>query len=116
MTKQKSLFEDKNVELQDLSSMIKNDIKLLNDEISKLQNMSKNRSISRQNNLKSHSSNIVLTLQSRLAQMSNNFRETLKVRTESLKQEKTRRNQFSNDYGAGGQQLRNRFIVQGKLN
>lgn len=45
--------------------------------------------------LQSHSSSVVLALQSKLASMSTDFKQILEVRTENLKQQKNRRDQFS---------------------
>jgi len=44
--------------------------------------------------LVSHSSNMVLAVQSKLASMSTDFKQILEVRTENLKHQKTRREQF----------------------
>ena len=43
----------------------------------------------------SHSSGVVVQLQSKLASMSNNFKQVLEVRTENLKSQKSRAEQFS---------------------
>lgn len=43
--------------------------------------------------LLSHSSNMVLALQAKLANMSTDFKQVLEVRTENLKQQKSRRDQ-----------------------
>ena len=43
----------------------------------------------------SHSSTVVVTLQSRLASMTNSFKEVLEVRTENLKESKSRQEMFS---------------------
>ena len=43
----------------------------------------------------SHSSGVVVQLQAKLASMSNNFKQVLEVRTENLKSQKSRAEQFS---------------------
>ena len=43
----------------------------------------------------SHTSGVVVQLQAKLASMSNNFKEVLEVRTENLKSQKSRAEQFS---------------------
>ena len=43
----------------------------------------------------SHSSSVVVQLQSKLAAMSNNFKQVLEVRTENLKSQRSRAEQFS---------------------
>ena len=47
------------------------------------------------NNQKSHSSNVVVALQSKLASMTNSFKDVLEVRTENLKESRTRQDMFS---------------------
>ena len=43
----------------------------------------------------SHSTSVVVQLQSKLATMSNNFKQVLEVRTENLKSQRSRAEQFS---------------------
>uniref|UniRef100_A0A6M2DR48 Putative snare protein sed5/syntaxin 5 n=1 Tax=Xenopsylla cheopis TaxID=163159 RepID=A0A6M2DR48_XENCH len=96
LAKRKSLFDDRGSEIQELTYIIKGDLSSLNQQIAKLQDVSK----AQRNNfsgkhLNSHSSSVVLALQSKLATMSNDFKQILEVRTENLKQQKHRREQFS---------------------
>lgn len=96
VAKRKSLFDDRTAEIQELTYIIKNDLNSLNQQIAQLQNVSKRqKQTSRGKHLQSHSSNIVLTLQSKLATMSTDFKQILEVRTENLRQQKNRRDQFS---------------------
>lgn len=96
LAKRKSLFDDRTAEIQELTYIIKNDLNSLNQQIAQLQNVSKRQQqTSRGKHLQSHSSNIVLTLQSKLATMSTDFKQILEVRTENLRQQKNRRDQFS---------------------
>lgn len=92
----KSLFDDRSAEIQELTYIVKGDLNSLNQQIAKLQDISKSQ---RKNNtgkhLLSHSSNMVVALQAKLANMSNDFKQILEVRTENLKHQKTRRDQFS---------------------
>lgn len=96
MAKKKSLFDDRSAEIQELTYIIKGDLGSLNQQIARLQDISRTQ---RQNNngkhLLSHSSSVVLALQSKLATMSTDFKQILEVRTENLKQQKNRREQFS---------------------
>lgn len=95
MAKKKSLFDDRPEEIQELTYIIKSDLNALNQQIARLQEISKNQ---RRNlngkHLISHSSNMVLALQSKLANMSTDFKNILEVRTENLKHQRTRRDQF----------------------
>ncbi|KAB0799525.1 hypothetical protein PPYR_07405 [Photinus pyralis] len=95
LAKRKSLFDDRSAEIQELTYIIKGDLNSLNQQIAQLQDVSRKQ---RHNgkHLQSHSGNIVLALQSKLATMSTDFKQILEVRTENLKQQKNRRDQFSN--------------------
>lgn len=92
----KSLFDDRSAEIQELTYIIKGDLNSLNQQIAKLQDISKSqRKSTSGKHLLSHSSNMVVALQAKLANMSNDFKQVLEVRTENLKHQKTRRDQFS---------------------
>ncbi|CAG0903618.1 unnamed protein product [Cyprideis torosa] len=96
LCKRKSLFDDKPAEIQELTYIIKQDLASLNKQIAKLQTLVKG-SLERQSttHVQSHSNSVVLSLQSKLASMSNDFKEVLEIRTENLKHERSRREQFS---------------------
>lgn len=96
VAKRKSLFDDRPGEIQELTYIIKGDLNSLNQQIARLQEMSKSqRKTTSAKHLLSHSSNMVLALQAKLANMSTDFKQVLEVRTENLKQQKTRRDQVS---------------------
>lgn len=96
MAKRKSLFDDRPAEIQELTYIIKGDLNSLNQQIARLQEMSKSqRKTTNAKHLLSHSSNMVLALQAKLANMSTDFKQVLEVRTENLKQQKSRRDQVS---------------------
>lgn len=96
MAKTKSLFDDQPAEIQELTYIIKGDLGSLNQQIARLQEISKSqRRSTNGKHLLSHSSNMVLALQAKLANMSTDFKQILEVRTENMKQQKTRRDQFS---------------------
>ncbi|XP_017097782.2 syntaxin-5 [Drosophila bipectinata] len=100
LAKKKSLFDDRPQEIQELTYIIKGDLNALNQQIARLQDISKDqRRHASGKHLVSHSSNMVLALQSKLASMSTDFKQILEVRTENLKQQKTRRDQFSQGPG-----------------
>lgn len=94
MAKRKSIFNDRQVEIDELTNIIKADLKSLNDQIGKLQEFSKNQrerhGAPRNHHVASHSSSIVMALQSKLANMSNHFKSVLEVRSEvrNTKEEK----------------------------
>lgn len=100
VAKKKTLFDDRPQEIQELTYIIKGDLNALNQQIARLQDISKDqRRTSNGKHLVSHSSNMVLALQSKLASMSTDFKQILEVRTENLKHQKTRRDQFSQGPG-----------------
>uniref|UniRef100_A0A182M109 t-SNARE coiled-coil homology domain-containing protein n=1 Tax=Anopheles culicifacies TaxID=139723 RepID=A0A182M109_9DIPT len=103
LAKKKTLFDDRPAEIQELTYIIKGDLNSLNQQIARLQEVSKSqRRSTNGKHLLSHSSNMVVALQAKLANMSSDFKQVLEVRTENLKQQKTRRDQFSQGPMAGG--------------
>lgn len=86
VAKKKSIFNDRQMEIEELTNIIKTDLKSLNHQIGKLQDMGKIQresfSSSQGNHIASHSSSIVMALQSKLANMSNHFKSVLEVRSE----------------------------------
>lgn len=95
LAKRKSLFDDKAVEIEELTYIIKQDIGSLNKQIAQLQEFVKAKGTQSGRHVQTHSNTVVVSLQSKLASMSNDFKSVLEVRTENLKQQKTRREQFS---------------------
>ncbi|KAK9518199.1 hypothetical protein VZT92_023511 [Zoarces viviparus] len=95
LAKRKSLFDDKAVEIEELTYIIKQDINSLNKQIAQLQDLVRSRAAPGGRHIQTHSNTIVVSLQSKLASMSNDFKSVLEVRTENLKQQRSRREQFS---------------------
>ncbi|EDO48523.1 predicted protein [Nematostella vectensis] len=95
LAKKKSLFDDRPMEIQELTHIIKQDINSLNQQIAQLQELVKSKSHSEGRHQQTHSNTVVLTLQSKLATMSKDFKSVLEVRTQNLKQQKERRDKFS---------------------
>ncbi|XP_064599863.1 syntaxin-5-like [Liolophura sinensis] len=96
LAKRKSLFDDNTVEIQELTYIIKQDIGNLNKQIAQLQQLAKSQKThSIRQHVQTHSNSVVVGLQSKLATMSNEFKQVLEVRTENLKQQKSRRDHFS---------------------
>ena len=84
VAKRKSLFNDRPTEIQELTYMIKEDLNSLNGQIARLQEVAKGQRShqSGRSHLLTHSSSVVISLQSRLANMSSEFKQVLEVRTE----------------------------------
>ncbi|XP_030424858.1 syntaxin-5 [Gopherus evgoodei] len=95
LAKRKSLFDDKAVEIEELTYIIKRDINNLNKQIAELQDFVRAKGSQSGRHVQTHSNTIVVSLQSKLASMSNDFKSVLEVRTENLKQQRTRREHFS---------------------
>jgi len=95
LAKRKTIFDDKPVEIQELTYIIKHDIANLNRQIGQLQNIAKAQRKDQGQHQQSHSTSVVVQLQSKLATMSNNFKQVLEVRTENLKSQRSRAEQFS---------------------
>ncbi|XP_051533831.1 syntaxin 5A, like [Myxocyprinus asiaticus] len=95
LAKRKSLFDDKSAEIDELTYIVKQDINSLNKQIAGLQELVRSRSGQNGRHLQTHSNTIVVSLQSKLASMSSDFKSVLEVRTENLKQQRSRQEQFS---------------------
>uniref|UniRef100_A0A2R5LJ57 Syntaxin-5 n=3 Tax=Ornithodoros turicata TaxID=34597 RepID=A0A2R5LJ57_9ACAR len=95
LAKRKTIFDDRPVEIEELTYIIKQDISSLNKQIAQLQDVSRARNYRGAKHMQSHSNSIVVSLQSKLASMSSEFKSVLEVRTQNLKHQKSRREQFS---------------------
>uniref|UniRef100_H2Z1V9 t-SNARE coiled-coil homology domain-containing protein n=1 Tax=Ciona savignyi TaxID=51511 RepID=H2Z1V9_CIOSA len=93
LCKKRSLFDDRPVEIQELTYIIKQDINSLKRKIQQLEENKSQASAKR--DAQKHTSSIVRTLRSKLANMSENFKSVLEVRRENMKQQKLRKDQFS---------------------
>uniref|UniRef100_A0A0R3RH87 t-SNARE coiled-coil homology domain-containing protein n=1 Tax=Elaeophora elaphi TaxID=1147741 RepID=A0A0R3RH87_9BILA len=96
LAKRRSLFDDRVMEVEELAQVIKHDITGLNKQIAVLQEFSKsNGSFNKKDQGHGHSQLIVVGLQSKLAGVSKDFQNVLELRTENLKQQRSRREKFS---------------------
>nr|XP_031843659.1 syntaxin-5 [Nomia melanderi] len=99
LAKRKSIFNDRQMEIEELTNIIKTDLKSLNYQIGKLQELGKEQREGHcacpSHHMASHSSSIVMALQSKLANMSNHFKSVLEVRSENMREEQSRRQQFT---------------------
>ncbi|XP_028272614.1 syntaxin-5-like isoform X1 [Parambassis ranga] len=109
LAKRKSLFDDKAVEIEELTYIIKQDINSLNKQIAQLQDLVRSRATPGGRHIQTHSNTIVVSLQSKLASMSNDFKSVLEVRTENLKQQRSRREQFSQPPASSSPMMANNF-------
>lgn len=94
MAKSKTLFDDRPVEVQELSHIIKRDLAALNERIAQLSSSQSQHNQSNTRNEAEHTQNVVLSLQSQLVAISNQFTQVLETRSSNIKAQKDRREQF----------------------
>ncbi|KAF9505644.1 hypothetical protein BS47DRAFT_1306327 [Hydnum rufescens UP504] len=96
LAKRKTLFDDRPVEISELTYIIKQDIANLNKQIASLQTFVKTQTsrpgASKQ--VDEHNNNVVMLLQSKLATTSMSFKDVLEIRTQNMKESKDRTEQF----------------------
>ncbi|KAI9092117.1 t-SNARE [Phlyctochytrium arcticum] len=110
LAKRKTLFDDRPVEINELIYIIKQDIAKINQQIAGLSSwMKKNgpnanprggaggtgKAAGSNKQMQEHSSNVLTSLQSKLATTSTEFKNILEIRTENMKEQKNRRDQYS---------------------
>ncbi|TRM65921.1 t-SNARE [Schizophyllum amplum] len=95
LAKRKTLFDDRPVEISELTFIIKQDIANINKQIATLQTYVKqHHSQGRAKQVDEHNNNVVMLLQSKLANTSMTFKDVLEIRTQNMKESKDRTEQF----------------------
>ncbi|KAG8960801.1 cis-Golgi t-SNARE syntaxin [Tulasnella sp. 419] len=96
LAKRKTLFDDRPVEISELTFIIKQDIANINKSIAALQAYvkSRNSSAGSTKQVEEHNNNVVMLLQSKLASTSMSFKDVLEIRTQNMKESKDRTEQF----------------------
>ena len=99
MAKRKTLFDDRPVEINELTFIIKQDLSSLNQQISSLQ------TLTRVQNPKAdqegeHNKNVVFLLQGKLTDVSMNFKDVLEVRTKNIQASRSRTENFVSSVSA----------------
>jgi syntaxin 5 len=99
LAKRKTLFDDRPVEIAELTFVIKQDLAGLNQQIGALQQLQKQ--VGGSSKLNSgpdqegeHNKNVVVLLQGRLADVGVNFKEVLEVRTKNIQASRSRQDNF----------------------
>ncbi|RXG71955.1 Syntaxin-5 [Armadillidium vulgare] len=99
LAKKRSLFDDsQDLEIQELTGIIRHDLTSLTKQLEDLQNRSKltgtfvNGSTG---HLQKHSANLVGSLQTKVATITQKFKDILEIRTENLKKQAERREQYA---------------------
>lgn len=114
MAKRKTLFDDRPVEISELTYIIRQDIASLNSQIAQLQAYVRSSKGGKGGSAASggkgkgnggkqeeeHNSNVVMLLQSRLANMGMGFKDVLELRTQNMKASKDRTEQFMHTAGS----------------
>lgn len=101
VAKRKTLFDDRPVEISELTYIIKRDIASLNGQIAKLQPLasasgsgSSASTAMRGKQAEEHCQNVLVMLQGKLATTSMQFKDILEIRTQNMKATKSRTEQF----------------------
>lgn len=96
LARRKTLFDDRPVEIAELTYVIKQDLAGLNQQIGQLQRLqrSTNQGGKEAREEGEHSKNVVLLLQSRLADAGASFKEVLEVRTKNIQASRSRQENF----------------------
>lgn len=98
LAKRKTLFDDRPEEINQLMFVIKQDIGRINGRISSLQQATKQPvpagAPAPGKQAEDHAKNVVVSLQGKLAETSSTFKDILEMRTQNLKDQKTRRDQY----------------------
>jgi len=100
LAKRKTLFDDRPVEISELTFIIKQDIANINKQIAGLQSYVKQRNAQGNSSspegkqIDEHNHNVVMLLQSKLANTSMGFKDVLEIRTQNMKESKDRTEQF----------------------
>ncbi|EPY49265.1 SNARE Sed5 [Schizosaccharomyces cryophilus OY26] len=97
LAKRKTLFDDRPVEIQELTYQIKQSLSSLNSDIASLQQIVRQSSKGTRNKpaqINQHNENIVVSLQNSLADTSMNFKDILEVRTQNMKASQNRTEKF----------------------
>ncbi|KAH0536438.1 hypothetical protein FGG08_006678 [Glutinoglossum americanum] len=105
LAKRKTLFDDRPVEIAELTYIIKQDLSSLNSQISSLQSLSRSQ---HPQSLRAgggdqegeHNKNVVVLLQGKLADVSVNFKEVLEVRTKNIQASRSRTENFVSSVSA----------------
>ncbi|GAB7324328.1 hypothetical protein MBLNU13_g08286t1 [Cladosporium sp. NU13] len=98
LAKRKTLFDDRPVEIAELTYVIKQDLAGLNQQIGNLQTIQRGggstATTAAANQEGEHNKNVVMLLQGKLADVGVNFKEVLEVRTKNIQASRSRQDNF----------------------
>jgi len=99
LAKRKTLFDDRPVEINELTFVIKQDLSSLNQQISSLQTLSRAQH-PKADQEGEHNKNVVFLLQGKLTDVSANFKDVLEVRTKNIQASRSRTENFVSSVSA----------------
>lgn len=99
LAKRKTLFDDRPIEINELTSIIKQDLSTLNQQISFLQTISRSQN-PKAGQEREHNKNVVFLLQGKLTDVSANFKDVLEVRTKNIQASRARTENFVSSVSA----------------
>lgn len=95
LAKRKTMFDDRPVEIAELTYIIKQDLSQLNGQIKGLQALTAKQHPNKQGDQQGeHSHNVVMLLQGKLADVTGNFKDVLEVRTKNIQANRSRQDNF----------------------
>ncbi|KAH9995992.1 t-SNARE [Russula vinacea] len=106
LARRKTLFDDRPVEISELTFVIKQDIASLNKQIATLQSDVKQRKAqsgaksAEEKQVEEHNNNVIMLLQNKLADTSMAFKDVLEIRTQNMKESRDRTEQFMSSAAA----------------
>ncbi|TFY72412.1 hypothetical protein EVG20_g598 [Dentipellis fragilis] len=118
LAKRKTLFDDRPVEISELTFVIKQDIANANKQIATLQahvkqQKSQGKASAEAKQIDEHNHNVVMLLQNKLAETSMTFKDVLEIRTQNMKESKDRTEQFMySTASAANQAPANSYLFQ----
>lgn len=108
VAKRKTLFDDRPVEISELTYIIKQDLASLNSQISSLQSLTQSQHPSASQPRSAdqegqHNKNVVVLLQGKVADVAANFKDVLEVRTKNIQASRSRTENFVSNVSARSQ-------------
>jgi syntaxin 5 len=100
VAKRKTLFDDRPVEINELTFIIKQDISALNQQISSLQSLSRSQHPKGGDQEGEHNKSVVSLLAGKLTDVSTNFQDVLEVRTKNIQASRSRTENFVSSVSA----------------
>ncbi|PVH78520.1 t-SNARE [Cadophora sp. DSE1049] len=99
LAKRKTLFDDRPIEINELTSIIKQDLSSLNQQIGSLQTLTRSQH-PKADQEGEHNKNVVFLLQGKLTDVSVNFKDVLEVRTKNIQASRARTENFVSSVSA----------------